>query len=1393
MMETILGFLVKAMGKLLMMLCNTFTDALSLDTSRHAELFPFTETATTLFKTIGLGLVLLIAAFQLAKFFFGPLSAVKESPVHILLRSAIAAGLVQSGDKILDVVIEMAKGPYSAMIGAVQGMPVLTRTVPNFAGIVTDAVAVLAGDAPIAMGVILLGGLILIISLAFDLVKLMVEICERYLMVDVLFYTSPLTFSTIASGQTSAIFQRWLSMFFGQCIVMTLSVWSFGIALSGISTLGTKNGGGFIFQMILIIAACRLGLRMDSYMQQIGVNTATTGGSLLNEIAGTAGIIGGLARMGRRSGQGPNRDGVLGGIKGSDGKVRPEAFGGGLFGAGVTAARYAKHAYKNGESAANIAKAAKEGAEKGFGLKDGALFTGRKIANAREARRAAQNPVTTAEAGTMRRSGNMQNAVLDDVAKGNGLKLNKDGSLGGSSQAAGQFIAANHDKSAAYNAAVSTIRGGDPAVSEQFLFGNHNDLQHRGPGTDNPSEISKKQHDALGASALESTFGSSLKDLHNAPAGTIGQKERDAMQLERGIKNATNTSNVGNSAVDFRARDFKGQPGMGRQVTGNLTDENGKRVSGFDILDQKAFDSLSAKEKGDYLELKSATGENYYTRSTPVGNADPDMPKAPYGADKAYPHDAVQMSGADAESKLFGNGPDNVAADNSAADITAAGGEQVPGGTADQASAANDSVEADQENAAAMGAMLSGSMQDAITAGGENSEQLQQYADAMQGAAEGDARHGYLSGVRSSPVDADDPSKGTQVTADLNDTSGTTVGSMRLLDQKAYDSLSGPDKSGYTELKSQSGQSYYMSMADVKSGSAATSGTVSGSMASGAAAAGGVAAGGAAVARTVGGGDPIHGGSVAVGGTAGAQPVGGGVVHSGSVPADGTAGAQPADSGAVHGGSVSVGGAAGEQPAGSGPVHSGSVPAGGTAGVQPAGSGPVHGGSVPAGGTAGARPAGGGTVHGGGTPIPASDISGSNVVVGAEAGGYGHRSYSDGPHAATTGTAQDSGELTASSWNGTPIPVDPILSEASYSFGAGICADGTDRVSIGTNGVFQSDDDEDLAQAVKEGFTAQAGVLTFHDAAAKTCQSMDGSQAAIMMYEAKTGDLPAGGKYDSAVATAMTRAYTPEAVESAMPIANSAASGSPVYGAGGSGSATPVETMSGEDAKQLYPAIQRAAGGDSTPDEQGRYCDNFGIQGGVSSFDYHTPEGTYHVQSMFSQTYGEMRDQGVFPEGSSAVQVFPNDVPTGGLAQFTMVTSKVPDSGEPTVLTAGGTAYVSTSMPSVVSGTVRQPDVTPVAAAPVDMPAPATVQVPVSTAAPAPSVVAQAPTVSASAQPVPQFAAPGGGKPAAPYAGTGHTASSGISLDADTSSDALITPENGQSRSKRKHRRRRNR
>ena len=1347
MMETILGFLFKCLAQIINSLCTSFLSTLNLDTAAYVSKFPFIDKALDAFKTIGIGFVLLIAAFQLSKFFFGPLSNAKEAPTHILLRAAIAAALVWKGDQIIALVIDIAKTPYNAFVAAVAGTNVINFSSFDMSSVMMDAVTMLLGG-PALLGVKLLGALILMIAIAINLFKLMLEICERFLMVGILAFSSPLTFSTIASGQTSAIFGRWLNMFFGECIVMMLSVWSFGIALSGISKLGGGTAE-FFLQMMLIIAACKVGMRMDSYMQQIGVNTATTGGSLLDEAAGAFALIRGVASRGKSMAQGrTNRDGVLGGIKGSDGKVKPDAWGGGLFGAGVTAARYAKNAYQNGASAADVAKAAKEGASKGFGIKDGAMFTGRKIADVREARAEARSAVTAAQTGTMHKSADGENVLLNDTAKNNGLRLNKDGTLGGTSRASGQFLAANYDKSAAYQTAMSTMTSGDPAAAEQFMFGNHNDLKHNGYGSKNPSEISKQQHDALGAAAMTATFGGAIQDLREAAPGTIGQKEKDAMRLGSAMRNTANGDPTGEHIADFRAADFKGSPDMGRQITGAITDKEGKRQTGFEILDQKAYDSLSPKEQAGYMGMTSATGANYYTRSTPIESGEMGDIKAPYDAQAAYPNNNMQMTGAEGEDKLFGNS------------------------TAAEAQANPETLESqDQTNAAAMGAMLSGSMSDAVTA--DDSGELQKYASAMQGAIDGDASGGYLSDVKTAPVDANDPSKGNMVSANLNDASGTTVGAMQLLDQKAYDNLGDADRSGYTQLKSESGQSYYMKTASVQP--APIAGTASGSAT---AAASGVAQ--SPVGAAVGGSVPVSGGTMA--GTAQSTSP---VVSPEGKPAHG--GGTVAAVGGASGGTVSVPGGGSVQPGGptipTGAVamaRGGAAPVSG--GTVSGGSAPVSGGSM-AGSVQSSSPVVSPSVpSGGSTAAPVGRAVSGGTVVTPEALGYGH--IKRDPAASFGVDYSQRQDLAASDWRGNPMSIEPILSERALNAGAGVCADGSDRVGIGLSGRMESDDDMDLAQAVKEGFTTQAAVPTFHDAAVKSCQTMSSPQAAVMMYESATGNLPAGHGHDSVVATAMTRAYSPDKMEAGLPVENGPVTTSPVYGTGGDDSAVP--TIPRRDANQFYPTLERAAQGDVQPDSAGRYCDNFGIQGGVTSCDYHTPTGTYRVQSMNIGTYEQMRDEGAFARDSSVAEVLPNDLPDNGIAQFRMVTSKLPEPDAPRV------AEVQSTVPTVQ---ITAPTVQTVAS---DVSAPT-----ITVEAPAPTVVApdvsratvQAPEIGTA--PVHSSAAPSPAAPAASGTQQGAPAPrspGGANHGPDTSSAAVVGPEgtgNGSSGGKRRRKRKR--
>lgn len=82
--------------------------------------------------------------------------------------------------------------------------------------VMTNAAKIIAMYDPRAngggFGVLL--ALIIIIVIGWNTIKLLLEVVERYLMVGVLTFTSPLAWSTVSSRSTHQIFSKWFSMFF---------------------------------------------------------------------------------------------------------------------------------------------------------------------------------------------------------------------------------------------------------------------------------------------------------------------------------------------------------------------------------------------------------------------------------------------------------------------------------------------------------------------------------------------------------------------------------------------------------------------------------------------------------------------------------------------------------------------------------------------------------------------------------------------------------------------------------------------------------------------------------------------------------------------------------------------------------------------------------------------------------------------------------------------------------------------------------------------------------------------------------------------------------------------------------------------------------------------------
>lgn len=259
----------------------TFLQALALPKEDIFAAFPILNTGYVIFQAIGIAITLGIASVQIFKYFLGPLVDSKETPIQIAVRAAISAMLIYFGNHAVMWLIDIARYPFLAMSALEAANPSMS----------TFSQGLSALDLAGALVIILIA----VIAIVWNLIKLAIEICERYLMVFVLAFTSPLVFSTFTSKSTVGILGKWFSMFLSQCLLMTLSSWSLKLIISGLNSVGGTNIH-FLVHLIYVLAMCKIAQRMDTYMQQIGLNAAHTGGNLLDDVLAVGKAMGNVVK-----------------------------------------------------------------------------------------------------------------------------------------------------------------------------------------------------------------------------------------------------------------------------------------------------------------------------------------------------------------------------------------------------------------------------------------------------------------------------------------------------------------------------------------------------------------------------------------------------------------------------------------------------------------------------------------------------------------------------------------------------------------------------------------------------------------------------------------------------------------------------------------------------------------------------------------------------------------------------------------------------------------------------------------------------------------------------------------------------------------------------------------
>ncbi len=300
--EGIITWVSSVVSDLMDAVSGLFLNALGTDMTAMEEYFPFVSKAFTVMQYTAWAILFLITVWQLFRVFGGPLTEA-ENPWALIARSALFALLIGYAKPIFLTVLDIATAPYTALMD-IQ----MTAEDFTFAGVEQ---ALMNGLTTLIATITVVGLLLLTIlqiALGWNYFKLLLETVERYIVVGVLCYTSPLAYSMGASKATIPVFRSWCRMVGSQLLLLVMNVWFLrGFSTSVGQYIGTggalSNGHGNVFLWLFCaIAFLKTAQKFDSYLAAMGLNVAQTGSGMGMELLMAARVITGVAGGARSAG-----------------------------------------------------------------------------------------------------------------------------------------------------------------------------------------------------------------------------------------------------------------------------------------------------------------------------------------------------------------------------------------------------------------------------------------------------------------------------------------------------------------------------------------------------------------------------------------------------------------------------------------------------------------------------------------------------------------------------------------------------------------------------------------------------------------------------------------------------------------------------------------------------------------------------------------------------------------------------------------------------------------------------------------------------------------------------------------------------------------------------------
>lgn len=220
-----------------------------------------------------------------------------ESIPKLIWNGMFGIVLTIAGKNLLSLLFNEIIAPLSeALVDGMQSAGGMSFT---FEGKANDIISL--GDGISAFDLSALGTLLVVLAMLFliwwNLVKLILECAQRYIICVVTINLSPLAFATATTEQTKETAMNWLKMFWSQCVLLVLNIWVVGIARTALNN-GMIGGSSteLVTWALITYAFLKIAQKLDDMMRAAGLKVTRMNG--IDPLSEASGVMNQLTGIG---------------------------------------------------------------------------------------------------------------------------------------------------------------------------------------------------------------------------------------------------------------------------------------------------------------------------------------------------------------------------------------------------------------------------------------------------------------------------------------------------------------------------------------------------------------------------------------------------------------------------------------------------------------------------------------------------------------------------------------------------------------------------------------------------------------------------------------------------------------------------------------------------------------------------------------------------------------------------------------------------------------------------------------------------------------------------------------------------------------------------------------